>query len=119
MSLTLILALQAVAAPAAPASQPPRQGPAAALDFDLARYRPATEGEGCGGRGAADVLVCGRRRGGAYPIEHWARIFGPEPPIRAEMGLGGNVTGRVYTDAVPMDRGAVSNRAMVGIKLPF
>lgn len=130
MSLILVLSLQAaaVATPAVPA--PPRTirpgwalvdprvlqiGPAFA-SFDLAGVR----GEGCRGVAGVEVLVCARRHGrGDYPLDYWDRIFPPEGPIRAEMGLGGGVTGRVYTDAVPMDRGAVSNRVLVGIKLPF
>ena len=128
MSLILMLGLQtaAVATPAAsaapPASAPRRAMPAGQagitpLAFDLARLR--TEG-GCGAGDAADVLVCGRRRsGGAYPMAHWARIFGPEPPIRAEMDLGHGVQGRVYTEQVGLDRGAVANRILVGIRTRF
>ena len=68
----------------------------------------------------SDILVCGaRRNGGAYPMAYWARIYGPEPPIRAEMNLGRGVQGRAYTEAVPMDRGAVSNRAMIGLRTRF
>jgi len=122
MSLILVLSLQAaaVASPAAPAAPPP-PAPASVrpLDFDLAHYRSSESGT-CLGAAGSDVLVCGRRRGrGAYPIDYWDRIFGPERPIRAEMNLGGGVQGRVYTDAVPMDRGAVSERVLVGIRLPF
>lgn len=121
MSLILMMSLQAMAAanPPAPAA-PPAPAPAAVrwLDFDLARYRSSGSGT-CLGAPASDVLVCGRHGRGAYPIDYWDRIFGPERPIRAEMNLGGGVQGRVYTDAVPMDRGAVSERVLVGIKLPF
>ena len=121
MSLSLVLALQAAAA-ATPVSPAPRwampEPTENRIDFDLNRYQsPASD---CLGAGAGDVLVCGPRRGGgAYPMARWARIFGPEPPIRAEMDLGGGVQGRIYSEAVAMDRGAVSNRAMVGIKVPF
>ena len=116
----LVLSLQAaaVATPAAAAPPPAAAPPVAALDFDLARYRSAATGT-CLGASGADVLVCGRRRGGDYPLAYGARIFGPESPVRAELGLGGGMTGRVYTDAVPMDRGAVSKRVMVGIRMPF
>jgi hypothetical protein len=129
MSLHLFMALQtaAVATPAAPAPPPAgsrwamvqsvvqefgRGGPAG---FDLRRSGTCLTAAG------SDVMVCGPRRGGAgaYPIDYWARIFGPEPPIRAEMDLGGDVQGRIYSEAVPMDRGAVSNRAMIGIRWPF
>lgn len=121
MSLTLVLALQTAVATPAPAAPPPARPPFAMLDFDLARYRPA-DGDGrCAGAGAGEVLVCGLRRrgGGAYPIDYWGRIFGPPAPIRAEMNLGGNVQGRIHAEAVTMDRGAVSNRVMVGIRMPF
>ena len=91
-------------------------------DFDLARYRTAGSGT-CLPAAGAEVLVCGPRRGGAgaWPrdyLDQWARIFAPRP-IRAEMDLGGNVQGRIYGEAVPMDRGAVSNRALIGIRWPF
>ena len=139
MSLSLVLSLQAaaVATPAAPAPSPAaippasigqrwampvliaRDGAATRIAFDLERLRtagPAT----CRGGAAGDILVCGPRRGGgAYPLAYWARVFGPEPPIRAEMDLGGGVQGRIHSEAVPMDRGAVSNRVMVGIRTRF
>jgi hypothetical protein len=130
MSLILVLALQAAAAAPAPLPARPRWamadriayaagGPGDPLAFDLARIRPAGAGS-CLGAPGSDVLVCGpRRSGGAYPMDHWARIFGPPAPVRAEMDLGGNVQGRIHSEAVPMDRGAVSNRVMVGIRWPF
>lgn len=115
MALTLFMALQAAAATAAP---PPGRLPVAAIDFDLAGYR-TPGGAGCAGAAGAEVVVCGRRRSrGDYPLAHWDRIYAPRP-IRAETSLGGNVTGRVHVDAVPMDRGAVSNRVLVGIRMPF
>src|SRR4051812_15014851 len=104
MSLVLVLSLQAavVATPAASAPPPAATtnarrwamiAPAAQqddpLDFDLARYRGSGEGS-CAGAAAGDVLVCGPRRGrGDYPLAYWDRVFGPEPPLRAEVGLGG------------------------------
>lgn len=130
MSLILVLSLQAaaVATPAASAPPPASRPGWALVDprlrqfgpdlgaFDLAGIRSG----GCRGAAEAEVLVCAPRRGrGDYPLDYWDRVFGPEGPIRAEMNLGGGVQGRVYTDAVPMDRGAVSNRVLVGIKLPF
>src|ERR1700741_1419487 len=95
MPLTLFLALQAAAAPGTPAPAAPRWGMVRLIasdagtvpgDFDLGRYRRAGAG-GCAGAFGADILVCGPRRGagGAYPMAYWERIFGPEPPIRAEM----------------------------------
>lgn len=122
MSLSLVLALQAAAAEAAPPSVPrwtvsvPTAG--APIDFDLSRYRSA--GGNCLGAGVAEVVVCGRRGGaGDYPMAHWDRIFAPPPPIRAEMSLGGNVRAGIHAEARPMDRGAVSNRVMIGIGTRF
>ena len=118
MSLSLVLALQAAAAPPAAAPAPQRWvvpvlAAGSTLDFDLARYRPA--GGRCSGAGAGEVVVCGRRGGaGDYPLAQWAQIFAPRP-VRAELDLGGNVRGRIHAEAVPMDRGAVSNRVMIGI----
>ena len=135
MSLILMLSVQAaaVAIPAAPAPPPapatsgPRwampamtgaDGTPTALAFDLASYRG--EGGSCSGIGAAEILVCGPRRrgGGDYPLAQWARIFAARP-IRAEMDLGGGAQGRIYSEAVPMDRGAVSNRVLIGVRMPF
>ena len=135
MSLILVLSLQAaaVATPAAPAPSPAaipgqrwampvliaRDGGATPIAFDLERLRTA-DAATCRGGTAGNILVCGPRRGGnAFPLAYWARVFGPEPPIRAEMDLGGGVQGRIHSEAVPMDRGAVSNRVMVGIRWPF
>lgn len=121
MVLTLILAVQAVAAPAPPAAAPRWAviAPAGTIDFDLARYG-AVRDSSCLGGADGDVLVCGRRRGGtgSYDLDRWAAIFAPRP-IRAEMDLGGNVQGRIHAEAVAMDRGAVSNRVMLGIRMPF
>ena len=133
MSLILALGLQAaaVATPAAPAPPPaattnaPRWAmiaPAAQqgdpLDFDLARYRASGEGS-CAGAGAGDVLVCGPRRGrGDYPLDYWDRVFA-EPPLRAEVGLGGGATGDVHVEQHDFGNGRVARRVMVGIKLPF
>ena len=124
MILVLVLSLQeaAVATPAAdapPAAPHPGAGQGAVLDFDLAHYR-SSESATCPGAAGSEVLVCGRRRGrGADPIDYWDRIFGPERPIRAEMDLGDGVVGRAYVEDVAMDRGAVSHRVMVGIRMPF
>lgn len=123
MSLSLVLALQAAAAVTPAPTDPPWAMPSLSAsdvpaDFDLARYQSA-DGR-CDAAGAGDVLVCGpRRRVNAYPMAYWARIFGPERPIRAEMDLGGGVQGRIHAEAVPMDRGAVSNRVMIGIGTRF
>ena len=113
MSLALLIFLQAAAPPAA--------GPLA-IDFDLARYRPAQEvARGCAGGpgGAEEVVVCGRRRqGGDYPMAQWARVFATRP-LTAETGIGGNTRAGVVVDSVTLDRGAVSNRVMVRLTWPF
>lgn len=122
MALTLLLALQSAAAAPAPRWAMPALIASESGAAPLALGREGVRSAGvCLPAAGTDVLVCGPRRGGAgaYPLAYWARIFGPEPPIRAEMGLGGSVQGRIYSEAVPMDRGAVSNRAMIGIRWPF
>lgn len=121
MPLALILLLQAAAAPAA--ASPVWD----AIDFDLARYRPdGDDGDfairACP-RGAdhAAIVVCGRRGGGgagAYPMAAMERRYGPRPLI-AETGVAGDLRADIHVEAAPMDRGAVSNRVMIGLKLPF
>ena len=134
MSLVLVLSLQAaaVATPAAPAPPPaattnaprwamiaPAAQQADPLDFDLARYRSGGEGN-CAGAAAGDVLVCGPRHGrGDYPLAYWDRVFGPERPLRAEVGLGGGATGDLHVEQHDFGNGRVARRVMVGIKLPF
>jgi hypothetical protein len=123
MSLAFMLFVQAAAAPAAPAAPPPP--PSAGLlriDFDLGRYRPADGGSAsCPGAGAApgEVVVCGRRRqSGTYPFAEWARTFATRPLV-AEIGVGGNMRGDIHVESLAMDRGAVSNRVMVRLTVPF
>jgi hypothetical protein len=112
MSLTLLLALQA----AAPA---PILAP---IDFDLARL-PRLDPGGFGGPACnrADpnsIVVCGRRGRGTYPLDEMAARFEPRP-IRAEIGLIGNLRGAAFLESVVLPGGQVSNRVMVGIRLPF
>jgi hypothetical protein len=119
MSLMLIAALQAAAAPPAP------QG-VARSDFDLADVRPAQQGglsihgwRGCARSGTDEILVCGRRpTRDEYPIEEMERRY-EEEPLVAEMSIGGTMVGRAFVDSVALDRGAVSTRAMVGVAVPF
>lgn len=115
MSLSLILALQA-ATPAAPLAL-------AGIDFDLARFRPAGAapwgtGRRCRIGDPETITVCGRRAGGAYPLDEMALIFAPRP-LRTEMNVADNMTADVHLEAGPTDRGAVSNRAMVRLRLGF
>jgi hypothetical protein len=112
MPLTLLLALQAAAAPA-PALL--------AIDFDLASYSQIELGRGrsaCRRDDPSAIVVCARRGGGAYPLAERGRIFEPGR-IVARTRLTGNLTGDVHGESVALDRGAVSNRAMVRLTLPF
>jgi hypothetical protein len=112
MALALLLALQA----AAPAPSRP-----IALDFDLAKLRPAEDDpefrRACRGRDPTEIVVCGRRPGGNYPIEEMERLF-REKPVRAEWDIGG-AQARVFVDQVEMPGGQVSRRIMFGIRTPF
>src|ERR1044072_1033468 len=113
MSLVRAMLIQ----PAAPA--PP--APLAAIDFDLARYRPAgdwTPGPHCDRADPLAITVCGRRSRGTYPLEEMALIFEPRP-IRPETGITGNVRGDIHGESVALDRGAVSNRVMLRVGIPF
>jgi hypothetical protein len=114
MSLALLIALQAAAAPVAD----PKPVDLRKIDFDLSRYRPAPST--CA-PAPGDILVCGRRPAasvGAAEMARLARLY-EQGPIDAETGLTGNVRGRVYTEEVAMPGGQVSKRAMIGIRLPF
>ncbi len=114
MSSVFILALQA----AAPAAVPG--------DFDLARLRPIEfdlsmrQGAGdCVSPDPSSILVCGRRRrDGDYQYQAWAREFEPRP-IVAETALAGNVMAAVHGESVGVDRGAISHRVMLRIRVPF
>jgi len=115
MALALLFAFQAAAA--APPALP-------RIDFDLARYGEVGLGLGrdaCPRADPSAIVVCARRGGGAYPLGEMARIFEPGR-IVARARLAGNLTGDVHLEqaqAWPADRGAVANRIMVGLRLPF
>ena len=113
MPPVLALLLQAAAAPA---------GTLPAIDFDLARYRASFDtglGRSACERGSGDaIVVCGRRGAGDYPLERMDRLYGPRR-LMAELGIAGNLRGDIHNEAVPMDRGAVSNRVLIGLRLPF
>lgn len=116
MYLALMLAFQTVAAPVSPPEQAIRP-----IDFDLAQYQSSENAppETCANGDPNVVVVCGRRRGrGAYPLAEMARLFEPGR-IVAEMRLTGNLSGNVHVESAPGDRGAVANRVMIGLKLPF
>lgn len=120
MSLPLLLALQTTAAP--PSLPEIVLTP---VDFDLASVRRLDPGGGatrapqCDRSDPDTIVVCGRRpSGGAFPIEQWQRIFARDP-IRAEMRLTGNLVGSAVVEQVVLDRGEVSNRLMLRIRMPF
>ena len=113
MPPVLALLLQAAAAP--PGTLP-------AVDFDLARYHAAGFDLGFGERGCRrsgdEILVCGRRGAGDYPLERMDRLYGPRR-LLANIGIAGTLRADIHNEAVPMDRGAVSNRVLIGLHLPF
>jgi hypothetical protein len=120
MSLALMMLVQA-AAPAPPA--PPALPALATIDFDLARYRPAdldrwTLGPSCTRTDPTAIIVCGRRSHATYPLEEMARLFEPGR-IVAETGIAGNLVGGVRVEGVELQPGVVSNRLLVGIRVPF
>lgn len=110
MSLILILALQAGAAPPAIAE----------VDFDLARYSQDEFGRGaCRRDDPSAIVVCARRGNGDYPLEQMALIFEPHR-IVAQARMMGNLTGNVHVEQGNFaDRGVVPNRIMIGLRLPF
>jgi hypothetical protein len=111
MILAMIMAVQ-------PAELPPAQ--AAPIGFDLARYRPSEPvGAGCtGGANGTEIVVCGRRAPGTYPLEEMEARF-REKPLRAEIGIAPNAALRAYGEQVDLGQGLVSKRAMIGMKLRF
>jgi hypothetical protein len=113
MSLALMMLVQAAA--------PPQ--PLAAIDFDLARYQPAdldrwALGPSCIRTDPWEITVCGRRSRGTYPLEEMAALYEPRR-IVAETGIVGNLKGGAYVEAVELQPGVVSNRLLVGIRIPF
>ena len=119
MTLILLMSLQAAASSAPP---PPRR--IGIGDFDLARTRPAASRAdlhslfACDNSSNAEIVVCARRAGPAYPIEEMARMFEAKP-LKAETGLGHGVTGNVHVEDFEFPNGQHSHRVMVGVKLPF
>ena len=108
MPLALLLSLQAGAPPTPVALAP--------VDVDiaaLARTRRCAPGTG------AEIVVCGRREpGGGYPMEEMARRY-ERGPLAAEIGIGGGATAAATLEQAPLDRGAVSNRVMIRVRIPF
>ena len=115
MPLVLLMALQAAAPPAPVLLH---------LDFDLARYSEVELGLGRGACNRADrsaIVVCARLGHGTYPLAEMAAIFEPHRHLLAETDLAGNLSGNVHVERgdIAADRGAVPQRIMVGLRLPF
>nr|WP_295372768.1 hypothetical protein [uncultured Sphingosinicella sp.] len=115
MALALLLAFQAAAELAPPATVP--------VDFDLAKVRPADDdaerARACARDDSSEIVVCGRRRrGNDYPTEEMERRY-REKPLVAEVGIAPNASVRAYGESVEMPGGQISKRAMVGVKLRF
>lgn len=127
MASALLLGLQAAAA-TAPAGPPPLPSVAAPIEiapveFDISSLDETGTGlllrTRCSGPDGDVIVVCGTRAPGAgYDFEAMARRYARRP-LLAEYGFGGSVTGRAWVESASMDRGAVANRVMVGIRVPF
>jgi hypothetical protein len=119
MNLLLLLSLQAAAAP------PPPPGPVAgAVDFDLARYKASDDPKtaerlfACLRPQGAEIVVCGRRGGNAYPIDKMGRLF-ESKPLRAEKDIGGGATVDAHVETATLATGVTSKRVMLRLKVPF
>ena len=116
MSLTLVLMLQAAAL---------GDG---AENFDLKDLdRPAEPKLGapvvksCAEVDPDEIIVCGSRGGSKQDrIQPLPPGFeAPSGLSKAETGLGGGTTGRVYVESVGMPDGQISKRVMIGIGTKF
>jgi hypothetical protein len=85
-----------------------------AIDFDLRSLKPAPPAA-CNNRPGEDIVVCGRadRRLRNLPE---ARV-GALP--KAEMDVGRGAKLRAEAQSRTLDRGAVSQRAMITLAVPF
>jgi hypothetical protein len=121
MPLTLVLALQA-AAPMLEGAEAERFD---LKDFETGESEPPRLGEPittrCAEVAPGEILVCGSRGGSKqYRIQPLPPGFASEGGLpKAEMGLGGGVTGRVYVESVGMPDGQISKRIMIGIGTKF
>src|ERR1051325_11615732 len=98
MSLAFILALQAAAQPAPSAAL-------AEIDFDLRTIRAGSfdlaalpGSHACRAERPGEIVICGRRSGGDYPLAAMARIFEPRPLV-AQMGVAGNFGAAIHSEA--------------------
>jgi len=80
--------------------------------FDLAKLPPARS---CTSGSSGDIVVCGDRS--RYRLEDLPDGRFEDKPLRADMRIGNAQAGlRVETKELP---GAISQRVMVKLKLPF
>lgn len=122
MAVAILLALQAAPAAVGPVAAAPPAG-VAAVDFDLATVGTtafdAALPRRCAAPDGETIVVCGRRlAGNDYPFDEMARRFAPRP-LDAEVRLFGDATARPALEAVALDRGAVSRRIMLRVRVPF
>ena len=119
MSLTLVLALQAATS---------MTGDSEADGFDLKNFEAPPPQLGapivnrCADVAPGEILVCGNRGGAKqYRIQPLPPGYSSEGGglPKAEMSLGGGVTGRAYVESVAMPDGTISKRIMIGIGTKF
>ncbi len=77
------------------------------VTFDLARVKPNDAGE---------IIVTGRRTDHRLTTDNSPA---EPPPIRAETRLFGNVRASAEVEQSVLANGAVSDRAMIKLKIPF
>lgn len=118
----MLLTLVALQAAAATLSDPEAES------FDLKDFdRPAAPRLGapvidrCAEVDPDEIIVCGSRGGSKqYRIQPLPPGYSSESGLpKAEMGLGGQSTGKVYVESVQMPDGNVSKRIMIGIGTKF
>ncbi len=105
MSWAIILTMQAAT-------------PLLGLDRSTFDLRTATPISRCAG-GGDEIVVCGRQDSETYRLRD-PRLEAFEPkPLRAEIGIVGDVSARVHGEQVEFPGGVTSQRAMVTLKVPF
>lgn len=103
-----------------PAATPPSvtaPAPIIPSTFDLRRVTPAA-GQPCRGR-SNEIVVCGRTDPSRDRVPALDDTKFAAKPIRAEIGLIGAAKGVVRTEQQEIAPGQVSQRVLVGVKLPF
>jgi hypothetical protein len=116
MTPALLLVLQA--APAAPPI--PAAFDVLPVTVNIAALGARADGLGWGRCPREDrtaIVVCGDRGGPGLDMDALRRRY-ERRPLVAEYGLGG-ATAAAYVERAVLGRGEVSNRLMVGIRVPF